>query len=276
MKIVIAFIFVVFLSVGAGNIYAACDTMIEQDYIAAFKNSDYEVRNQGLIDLHECPTELAKPAIQQTVIDLVNLEIEVFAKWDRDDEAGKNPPSLGEDYGDYLIDLQKTLFDISDNPKTMGALLDSLTISGWNIDRRVIETYGEKLVPELIRQFNNRNIWNRKNYRILDMVARLDKTVKLSADSRKQLREIVFGGLCFSKSSYTQQIAIEAAAASRFNDDEIITKIESLSSDEALKEPAVKALAILRSNRQISGSTTTISASTGVINISLLKSTTTQ
>lgn len=166
MKTLIKLLFVMFLPIGICDADAACGNSTKQDYITALINTDYEVRNKALLDLHECPDKLSTPEIQQAILNLVDREIKIDTQWYKDDKAGKNPPSLGEDYGDYLIDLQKTLFSISDNPKTLHALLDSTSISGWNIDDRLVKTYGEKLVPGLARQFNNKTMW-KENRRIV-------------------------------------------------------------------------------------------------------------
>jgi hypothetical protein len=274
MKALIKSLLVVILAIGVYDSYAACGSRTDQDYITALKNADYEVRNQTLIDLDGC-SDLSKPEIQQAILKLVDREIAIDTQWYRDYRAGKHPAALGEGYGEYLIDLQKTLFNISANPKTMDALLASRSISGWAIEDRLIETYGEKLVPGLLRQFYDKTMWDKDNLKILRLVARLNKLVKLSNDSRKQLRRIVMGGLSFSSSPYTQRYAIEDATYMGFDDNEIVAKINEISSQhELLKEPAAKALAILRRNRKVLLSSSTVSVST--ITSSLLTTTTGQ
>ncbi|MFA6480856.1 MAG: hypothetical protein WCV67_21280 [Victivallaceae bacterium] len=271
MKTQIKLFLIILLFGGTCDAQAACSIKTEQDCLSALKSSDWEIRDNMLSELRECPAELAKLTIQQAVINQVAIGQEVSIKWNKDEEAGKNPPALGEGYGEYLVNLQATLFSISDNPKTMDALLDSLRISGWNIYERMIETYGEKLVPGLLRQFNNKEIWESDNLQILRMVEWLNKTVKLSDDSRKQLKKIIMAGLSFENSFYTQKVAIDVVVSSGYNDDDILAKIETLSSDESLHEPAVKALAILRASRKVAVSSSTISISTGIATIPLPK-----
>ena len=83
------------------------------------------------------------------------------------------------------------------------------------------------------------------------------------------------GGLSFSSSPYTQRYAIEDATYMGFDDNEIVAKINEISSQhELLKEPAAKALAILRRNRKVLLSSSTVSVST--ITSSLLTTTTGQ
>lgn len=278
MKRVTGLIFLPVLIFIQNMVYAECGALTEMERIKALKNLDWQIRYETLRNLTDCPMEVFTPEIQKTIIGIVGIELKIESKWDKDYKAGKNPPGHGEEYGAYDVTIQEVLFKIKDNPDTIDALLTSMSFSGLNIYNRLISIYGEKLVPGVIRQFNNKDIRSGSKYQYLRLIERLNKLGKLSSQSRFKVRDLVIQGLTADDGMALQRSAIDVAVSLDYHDEEVIKKIEELSGKKMLKRVASEALPVLRANRAKDKSVPKwgVSVSSSDINVPLSGTTTGQ
>ena len=282
MKTILKVISVLILSAGACMLYAECGTWTESECVKALENSHWQTRHEMLMNLRDCPVAPLPLKIQNAVIGIVDREVEITAEWNEAYRMGEIPSarskeSREEEYGFYIIALQQVLFSIKDNPDAMDALLLSMSVSNWNIYKRVIDMYGEKLVPGLVRQFNNEQIDSLSKRRYLYLAELLGKSSKLSLVSHLKLKDLVVKGLDFNE-DIVQEQAIETAVALDCHDDGIIDKIEKISSKRMLKRIANESLPVLRAKRVMDKSVPVgaVPVSSGGINVPLSGTTTEQ
>lgn len=248
MKKLITITLGLLLCSGLHMLHAECGTWTEKECLKALKNSHWQTRYEMLLSMRDCPVERLTPKIQNAVMEIVDIELGVEAKWYEDEKAGKNPPGLGEEYGFYEMVLQEVLFKMVDNPDSMNALLASMSFSGWDFDKRLIDTYGQKLIPGLIRQFDNPKVQLAGKVKYFHLIGVLNKSEKISSESHEKVKDIVLHGLA-SNNAVLQKSAIKAAVALDYHDDEVIGGIEGLSDKKMLKRVASEALPVLRGNR---------------------------
>lgn len=263
------------LMLDAGLVFAQkddCSFRDEKAYIASLKNSDWDVRYKAL----RCasPGYLANPEVQQAVISIIDRELAINAQWNKDYEAGKDPAGLGEEYGFYLGLLQETLFKISDNSKTVDALLTSLTISGWSIENTLIETYGIKLLPAIYNQFANPKIRPAQKWHLFSLTKKMNKKIDFSKENKAEIRKFTLDGLDFIEGELTQERAIGLAVDMGFSDDEIINKVKRLtdSKNRILKQTVSRMLPKLMEMRSKKSLATVMVATTVVNNIVIVSS----
>lgn len=233
---------------GLHMLHAECGTWTEKECLKALKNSHWQTRYEMLLSLRDCPAGRLTPKIQNAVIEIVDVEMGIEAKWYEAEKAGKNPSGLGEEYGFYEMVLQEVLFKMADNPDSMDALLASMSISGWDFDKRLIDTYGQKLVPGLIRQFNNPKVQLAGKVKYFHLIGILNESEKLSSESYEKVKDIVLHGLA-SSNAVLQKSAIKTAVTLDYHDEEVVGKIEGLSDKKILKHAVNTALTVLRLNR---------------------------
>ena len=280
MKTILKVISVLILSAGACMLYAECGTWTESECVKDLENSHWQTRHEMLMNLRDCPVAPLSLKIQNAVIGIVDREVEIAAEWNEAYRKGKKPSarskeSREEEYGYYIMALQQVLFSIKDNPDTMDALLLSMSVSNWNIYKRVVDIYGEKLVPGLVRQFNNEKIDPQSKRRYLYLAELLGKSGKLSPASRLKLKDLVVKGLDYNE-DIVQEHAIETAVALDYHDDEIIDKIETLSSKRMLRRIANESLLVLKAKRVMHKSVpvTSVPVSSGGVNVPSVSTTT--
>lgn len=194
------------------------------EVVAALSNTDWHERDKAVAQVRGALA--AEPSVRAATLALLERENEQRDQWHRDQQAGKNPPSSGEGYGEYYINLvaQVIAFKESKSAKALVGALDT-----GAAPEKALTEMGDAAAQEAIAAFD-KAANSQRRAAIVRVLGRMADKGLSSASLREKAKNVVFRG-ADDASSDVRKAAIHNL--DRFSKQEAIEKLKKIAASDS-------------------------------------------